>query len=42
MKRFYVKHDFSFGAKFTAAMRAACAAGGFSWRAWELKRVFYV
>ena len=29
MKRFYVKHDFSFGAKFAAAMRAVCAAGGF-------------
>ena len=42
MKRFYVKHDFSFGAKFAAAMRAACAAGGFQWRVWELERVFYV
>ena len=29
MKRFYVKHDFPFGAKFAAAMRAARAAGGF-------------
>ncbi len=29
MKRFYVKHDFPFGAKFAAAMCAACAAGGF-------------
>ena len=29
MKRFYVKHDFLFGAKFAAAMRAPCAAGGF-------------
>ena len=42
MKRFYVKHDFPISAKFAAAMRAACAAGGFQGRVWELKRVFYI
>ncbi len=42
MKRFYVKHDFPISAKFAAAMRAACAAGGFQWRVWELERVFYI
>ena len=42
MKRFYVKHDFSFNANFAAAMRAACASGGFQWRVWELERVFYI
>ena len=32
MKRFYVKHDFPISAKFAAAMRAACAVGGFQGR----------
>ena len=30
------------GAKFAAATRVACAAGGFQGRVWELKRVFYI